>query len=683
MDRGQNGRRVVQVSFVKLVITRRLTEKTLHVSTGSVHFDIRARDLAMTDRREFLSNTILGIGGTLLTPPLSAAADELPSLGRRSPNRSPDPRFEYGDPLSEFRYGDVDFGPSLQRAQLEQTHTILMGMNEDSLLRPFRLAAGLPAPGNDLGGWYSETLTPEASGPVGPATFGQWLSALSRYFAATGDAATQLKIQRLVDGYAMSSEPQGRLFQLTDDPNYLYDKLVCGLEDAYEFAGVKSALHLISSTTDSALPHLPGRAFDQLSPEGEKNGESYTLPENQFIAWQRGAGERHLQIARQYLADDVYFAPLARGVNVLPRRHAYSHVNALCSAAKAYLVLGDEKFLQAAINGLTFVEQQSFATGGWGPNESFLPISESEYINPDTGKRQISPAIYTLGDAIERTQSHFETPCGSYAHFKLTRHLLRITKNPHYGDSMERIMYNAALGALPLNKFGKAFYHSNYHHHARKEYFDGYGNGMKDEWPCCSGTLPQLAADYRISAYFRDSKGIYVNLFIPSTLHWEQSGTRISVKQTGELPINDTMTFEITTSRPVECTVRLRIPKWTYGPTIQINGKGLSQPVQTGTFATIHRRWNSGDRIALQLPRRLELQAVDSQHPDSVALVYGPLVLFAVADDTPKVTRAQLLGAKQQSSDAAEWQVSTDSGTLRMKPFWAIKDEIYFTYLSV
>jgi hypothetical protein len=40
---------------------------------------------------------------------------------------------------------------------------------------------------------------------------------------------------------------------------------------------------------------------------------------------------------------------------------------------------------------------------------------------------------------------------------------------------------------------------------------------------------------------------------------------------------------------------------------------------------------------------------VDAQHPDMVALVSGPLMLFAISDDTPKVTLAHLLAAKQHA----------------------------------
>lgn len=45
-------------------------------------------------------------------------------------------------------------GP-LQAAQLADTHEVLMSLDEDSLLKPFRQFAGQPAPGADLGGWYT------------------------------------------------------------------------------------------------------------------------------------------------------------------------------------------------------------------------------------------------------------------------------------------------------------------------------------------------------------------------------------------------------------------------------------------------------------------------------------------------------------------------------------------------
>jgi len=60
-----------------------------------------------------------------------------------------------------------------------------------------------------------------------------------------------------------------------------------------------------------------------------------------------------------------------------------------------------------------------------------------------------------------------------------------------------------------------------------------------------------------------------------------------------------------------------------------------------------------------------------------------PLVPFAIGDDTPKVTRVQLLEARQEDVASVDWRADTVNGPLRFRPFWTIKDETYFTYLSV
>ena len=207
------------------------------------------------------------------------------------------------------------------------------------------------------------------------------------------------------------------------------------------------------------------------------------MPENLFLAYQRGAGERYRQLAIRYLDDATYFDPLAEGKNVLPGKHAYSYVNALSSAMQAYLTLGSEKYLRAAKNAFAMLTEQSFATGGWGPDELLR-----------------EPGSGALGASLAENHKSFETPCGAYAHFKLTRYLLMVTRDSRYGDSMERVMYNTVLGAKPLQPDGTAFYYSDYTFSGRKTY-------SPHRWPCCSGTLPQVAADYRINTYFRDEPG--------------------------------------------------------------------------------------------------------------------------------------------------------------------------------
>jgi DUF1680 family protein len=357
----------------------------------------------------------------------------------------------------------------------------------------------------------------------------------------------------------------------------------------------------------------------------------------------------------QYLNDE-YFDPLAEGRSVLAGRHAYSHVNALSSAMQAYLTLGSEKHFRAARNAFDMLSAQSFATGGWGPDEMLrAPNSDDVYAS------------------LNNTHSSFETPCGAYAHFKLTRYLLRVTRESRYGDSMERMMYNTVLGAKPLESDGRTFYYSDCNFHGKKVYSD-------HRWPCCSGTLPQVATDYGINTYLRDARGIYVNLYIPSTVRWTQEGAPVSLTQKSSYPLDRVVQFELTMPRQMEFALNFRIPSWAEGASISVNGKRVPEPVP-GSFTNLQRTWRTGDHVEVDLPLAKRLERVDSRHPNTVALVGGPLVLFAITERSPKVTSQQLLAAKKVGQQS--WQVETAAAPLTMLPFTAISDEQYSTYLVV
>jgi DUF1680 family protein len=568
-------------------------------------------------------------------------------------------------PLEQFDYGDVVLTSELHEKQLEETHSVLMGLSDDSLLKPLRQMSGQPAPGEDLGGWYHYNPDykwgKDEDGFAPSCTFGQWVSALARMYAIRRDQPTRDKVLRLNRLYAQTIS--GDYYDKNRFPTYCYDKIVCGLIDSHRYVGDPDAFSILERTTNIALLHFPKHAVEH-GKEWRANkdqswtwDESYTISENLFLAYQRGAGNRYRELARQYL-DDEYYGPLSEGRNVLAGRHAYSYVNSLSSAMQAYLTLGSEKHLRAATNAFDMLSEQSFVTGGWGPDEQLRA--------PD------SPDVYA---SLTGSHSSFETPCGSYAHFKLTRYLLRVTRDSRYGDSMERMMYNTVLGAKPLMADGRTFYYSDYNFKGHKSYSD------TQHWACCSGTLPQVAADYRINTYFRDPQGVWVNLYIPSTLRWTQKGTQVALTQQSKYPFGTMVQFDVKTSKATDFIVSFRIPAWAGGASISINGRREKVTPTPGSFAAIHRQWSSGDRIELDLPMKTRLEPVDPQHPQTVALLFGPLVLFAVTDNPSSLTRADLLAAKRM--DQRSWQVKTVGSTIKMLPFTDIGDEQYSTYLRV
>ena len=626
----------------------------------------------------------------------AAAAIPLAALPSFALGYEPDAR-----PLDEFTHAQVRVTGSLQSAQRDNVLAVLMALDEDSLLYPYRHMSGQATPGVSLGGWYEYLPNydhhHDAAGLAPGHSFGQWVSALARFYAAStftpdeSQALLKARVQRLAALLAQALTPA--YFAKTRFPAYTLDKLICGMLDASRYAEDPAAFAIIDQAIAAASPSLPGHAIERevqwklgydLSWMWDEN---YTLPENLYRASElaakvgQGSAGSYRRMADAYLLDATFFAPLSRNENALSDLHAYSHVNALCSAAQCFLTTGSTMHLEAARNGFAMLEAQSYVTGGWGPDETLR-----------------KPGTDELYHSLTNTHNSFETPCGAYAHMKLTRYLLRATRDGHYGDSMERVFYNTILGALPLQATGRSYYHSDYSFNARRVY-------SPTLWPCCSGTLPQVIADYGINTYLQAPGEVWINLYQPSQLRATIAGTPIILTQRTDYPFDPQIQIGVQPARPAAFTLRLRIPAWAENPTLLINGASQPISVQRG-FAAITRTWRPNDNVILTLPLSLRLEAFPTNggpaHPELVALVYGPVVLFALHEAESvtmpapallpysqppapqpapiRLPREALLAARRTGS--REWTVTTSSQKLRFVPFPDLGEHAYTTYLS-
>ena len=600
----------------------------------------------VVSRRSFLQG--------MATAAALAQGSALTSSGKAAP---PAPR----EKLSVFAHSDVKLTGGPLHAQLDRIHAYYSGLDEDRLLKVYRQRAGLPAPGENMGGWY------DADG-FGPGqVFGQIVSGLARFCSTTGSLSTQAKVQRLVTGFAATIDKDDYWYPCvkasTSSAAYTLDKILIGLLDAYQMAGVKPSIDVARRCIKGSIRYLPPRAYERFeAPKQAFYDETYTLPENFFYIYEVTGDQAYRDLARQYLMDKTYFDPLARGENVLPGLHAYSHVNALCSAARAYLILGEPKYLEAIRNAWDIIEKtQSYASGGWAPNE--------EFVVPGKG---------LMGESLNSTHSHFETPCGSYAHLKLARYLLRFTAEARYGDSLERVLYNTILGIKDPKGDGHFFYYSDYHPSAQKKY-------LPDRWPCCSGTTPQVVADYTISTYFRGEDGIFVNLFTPSEVSWKVQGTPAKLIQTTTYPESDSTELRVEVAAPAEFTVYVRIPGWLRSPAqLAVNEKTVSVAAAPGSFAAIRRCWQTNDTIQVRLPFSFRLEPIDEQHPDTVALMWGPLMLTALDPPLEFAEKSLSVASRDLKStpySPLAFEVPRAPGKLRFVPFYRVQDEVYTTYL--
>jgi hypothetical protein len=326
---------------------------------------------------------------------------------------------------------------------------------------------------------------------------------------------------------------------------------------------------------------------------------------------------------------------------------------------QCYLIDGSEMHLRAAQNGFRFVQEQSFATGGWGPDETFQ-----------------KPGTEELVKTLTSSHNSFETPCGAYGHFKITRYLMQVSGDSTFGDSMEAVLYNTILGARPIRPDGVSFYYADYNADAAKVDYD-------QKWPCCSGTFPQLTADYGISSYLRSPQGIYVNLYVPSRVSWRQANARVSLTQHTEYPRDGETTLQLKLDRAERFTVALRVPAWA-GPhtAVKVNGSPTGATLQPGTWTKLDRTWKDGDRVELSIDMPLRLIPIDPAHPQVAALVRGPVALFAIEPSAAKVSSRQMLAAQRKGA-SGDWEVSTDTGKVLMRPYASIRNERYRLYQQV
>jgi uncharacterized protein len=553
--------------------------------------------------------------------------------------------------IEPFNYDGVKLLPGRWQRQSQAARDFWMSLSEDDILHGFRARAGLPAPGKNLGGWAAGDSS---------VVFGQWLSGMARLSRATGDDALRDKAVRLFTEWAKTVKPN-------DDPgmrHYSFEKLTCGLIDMQMYANCNEAGGLLERVVDFAAKNFDHRNIPASPYRGSyagSPGEWYTLAENPYRAYLFTGNPKYKAFGDLWLYH-AYWDKLADTADPkgMEGVHAYSHVNTYSSAAMAYGVTGDQQYLKIIKNAYDFLQNtQCYATGGYGPSE-FIAASDGG-----------------IGRALETRQDTFETACGSWAAFKLTRYLLQYTGEARYGDWTERTLYNGIGAALPVTADGKNFYYSDYR----------INGGMKvynwEMWTCCSGSYIQAVADFHNIIYYKDASSLYVNLYVPSEVTWKRPDGEVKLTQETKYPEAEMTTLKLELKNSASFALKFRVPAWTHDFAVKVNGEAVQVAAKPGTWAVVERKWNSGDQVELRIPLTLRMQAVDKQHPDRVAVVRGPVVLvFETAYHDPKFrlpdTDAELNQWFVAGNQPGFFAVKpTDGSTIRssFRPFYTVEED--------
>lgn len=562
--------------------------------------------------------------------------------------------------LKAFGYQGVTLKKSRwerQRARLIETY---LAIDNGDLLHYFRELAGIPDRGTGLAGWYGANA----------CTFGQKLGALAHLYLVTGDERLREKALYLAEEWGRCAEASQKLYDVND--TYVYDKLMGGFLDLYEALGYERALTYVKGLTESAA-----RRFKRdIKRDGLQDAalaqnamiEWYTLPEQLYRAYRLTGDTQYLNFAREW-DYPYFFEKLEKKDFAVGPRHAYSHVNSLCSAARAYEATGDRKYLTAVKNGYEeILAHHTFATGGYGPAECLFPEEKGylgDSLKPNWDKGRLYREYRNFGDAMvtrDDTWGSCEVSCCAWAVFKLTGYLMRFTGEARYGDWAEKLLYNGCGGQPDITPEGKVMYYANY-------FLDGgiktvedrrlQDSGVSFEWQCCTGTFPEDVAEYANLLYYTGEDGLYIAQYLPSEARLETQEGTLRLENISQYPQVQQLKFVVhterggvrgkmaegasgcgegTDTRPesrgtaqgIRTALHFRVPSWADGANeAKINGAGAAQAerIRPDTWLTLEREWQEGDVIELLFPFRLRFCPVDAYSPEIMALAYGPLVL--------------------------------------------------------
>lgn len=528
--------------------------------------------------------------------------------------------------LTNFNYRYVSLTESHWYRQRKQMIETYLSIENDELLHYFRKLAKVPDCSNGLVGWYGQSAS----------TFGQKLGAFARLYLVTGDERLRKKAYALADGWGECA----RRSQAVLDVNgtYVYDKLMGGFLDMLEYLHYEPAREYIRWLTESAVRRFrTSVARDGLQVMEGEMIEWYTLPEQLYRAWLITNEEMYLTFAKEWDYPYYWDKLLKKDFQIGPR-HAYSHVNCLSSAAMAYIVTNNRKYLQAIeIAYEEILKNHTFATGGYGPAETLFAeekgyLGDSLKANWDLDKQHKSYRNFanSMCDRDDKWGS-CEVSCCSWAVFKICNYLLLLTGEAKYGAWAEKMLYNACGGQPPITKDGKVLYYADYFINGGfKSVEDSrlQADGSSFEWQCCTGTFPQDVAEYSNMLYYKDEEALYVSQYLASRVTFTINDATFSLENESFYPKERNLRFKIKGCCSKEFAIYFRVPSWATGKNVvKINGHICDVKAEPNTWMMIKRGWKNEDVIEIEYEFKLRFEAVDEYSPEIVALCYGPIVM--------------------------------------------------------
>ncbi|MBN1188079.1 MAG: glycoside hydrolase family 127 protein [Bacteroidales bacterium] len=495
----------------------------------------------------------------------------------------------------------------------EVNYKYLLNIEPDRLLAKFRIEAGLEPKAKHYGGWEDESLAGHS--------LGHYLSACALMYQTSDNIVFKQRADYIVDqleecykaeGSGYLGAPPGAKKMFEDEvakgnirsrgfdlngywaPIYTQHKIMAGLLDAYNLLGNEKALELAKHFADWMISYTSQMTNDQMQDmmHCEIGGINDVLAQLYNFTGE----QKYLDLSRRFHHEEIIDS-LAKGVDILPYKHANTQIPKIIGSSRIYELTGDTiEYNTARFFWDRVVNHHSYITGGHCNHEYFGP--------PDTLRNRLSN---------ETTET-----CNIYNMLKLSMHLFEWDAEANVADFYERALFNQILSSQHPET-GNVVYNLSLE-------MGGFKDFQDPMWfTCCIGTGMENHSKYSEAIYYHNNEELFVSQFIASELNWADKG--LVIRQVTNFPEQHSSSFEIISDQPQKLSINIRYPYWAAnGYEILVNGKTQKIREKPGSFVALNRTWKNGDKVEVKMPFSLRLEAMPDDS-NRVGIMYGPLVL--------------------------------------------------------
>lgn len=481
------------------------------------------------------------------------------------------------------------------------------------------------------------------------------------------DPELRRRLNVVVDGIEECRQPNGYIMAYPEDTIFFSER------DGYTRAWVTHGLlEAAYAGNPKALPMLRGY-YDWL------NGQAF-LPEMMRGAVQGGQGmvantrvglspigkPADAQVIQRYYQEDGWLNGLARREKEqvwqypYDRPHCYLLTN-LEAYLDMYLITGEPLYRDAVLGAWELYRAHWQQAGG------SISIIEFQVDPPDSNYLH-----QELGEL-----------CGSsFWVFMSQRFQLLNPDDERFATEIEKSIYN--IGMANQDRGTGLRYHT---------VLEGKKERSTHHNSCCEGQGTRLLGSLPEHIYSIASDGLYVNLFEPSTIAWEQNGQPMQLTVETKFPYETKVKATVKTASAVKANIRIRVPSWAFSKLeVSINGKAAASN-RPGTYVSLDRHWSDGDTIQFTLPAGIRLRRYTGD--DQIAgkmrysVEYGPILLAAVGSRHVELTIDKGQNTDDLPSHLEPIPDSPLHFTVRgnpgqtLMPYWLVSEEEFTCYPAV